>query len=632
MLLTQYLAQNFSKKSPELLRVDAQVMLVDASVKGYTKWLSTQEENDPQQNEQDRNTMLGTFVTYFEISLPMQFKDPAVERKVLSSLTIMAIRIFHKSRPDLGTQLLDHFLNLRLHDSPAHHEYSEAAKALVFLGVTESQKLASIWADTWITMYENLEQRIQQNLARDKPDPAHSLGWQNFLFTIVLHSQTLDSNAKYTKLRQFVDESNTSWLNPEFDTACKDFTSFFSRLGLDQLAEYLYTHNFHKLDNWTEHMLDEQGRTLQDNFQYSIDNIPHRATRMLLMATFDKLRENDPNTELVQKLWGDAMPAFLQNLMQSIRHAHQFGDRSSWPRLPDEMQHIIGKMLTDRFWQAGISNESMDDFYARVNASKHSYEGFASTIRGGIRQIREKSYSILCYLARLESHFYALPELPNVLAQNVYQTAHSLSAHQWTILLNMSEQLIRGCPLDLRSAFLPPVLTSLLQNLEAKLVAEWDAVTRRTTERSDGEDLGDEMKRESILRMLTGHAVQMVGGLLDIGETHPLPSTPPRTESTLTRLQTSQPPNPTPPNPTKCTKPCSLPPNSSARSSCSSPPASACATHAPTTSPSSPSTACSPSSGAPAKHATTSSTPSSKPLSRPSTRTTSPTARPSSRV
>ena len=89
-------------------------MLVDASVKGYTKWLSTQEENDPQQNEHDRSTMLQTFVSYFEYTLPLELKDPAVQRRILSSLTHMAMRLFQKTRPDLGTQLLDRLLNLQL--------------------------------------------------------------------------------------------------------------------------------------------------------------------------------------------------------------------------------------------------------------------------------------------------------------------------------------------------------------------------------------------------------------------------------------------------------------------------------------------------------------------------------------
>jgi exportin-5 len=490
---------------------------VDASVKGYTKWLIAQEENDPQQNEQDRNTMLNTFVSYFETVLPMQFKDPAIQRRVLSSLTHMAMRVFQIPRPDLGIQLLDRFFNLKLEDDPSQPEYSEATKSLSFLGVTESQKLASVSADTLIPMYDELERRVQQKVAAENLDAAHSLGYQNFLFTIVLHSQTLDSAAKLAKLGDMASASTAAWQTPEFDAAVKDFGSVYELLGLSQLPEYVYTHNFHKLNNWSEHMLDAEGRALQANVNDKVDKIPHRATRMLLMASFDKLRDNDPATELVQKMWAEALPSILPNLMQSLRHAHMFGDRDSWPQLPEEMQHIIQKMLTDRFWQAGISNESMDDFYARVNSSKHSYEGFASTIRGAIRQIREKSYSILCYLTRLEAPFYGLPELPDVLASNVYDTARSLSGHQWSVLLNMSDQLIRGCPIDLRAQFLPAVLTALLQNLKNKLNSEWDIINRRTSQAAEDDNLGDEMKRESILRMLTYHSVLLVNGLLDIG-------------------------------------------------------------------------------------------------------------------
>lgn len=198
------------------------------------------------------------------------------------------------------------------------------------------------------------------------------------------------------------------------------------------------------------------------------------------------------------------------------RHVHAFGDRSSWSQLPEEMQHVMQRILTDRFWQAGISTESMEDFYSRVNSSKNSYEGFASTIRGALRQVREKSYSILCYLARLNEKFYGLPELPDVIASAVYGTVQSLSSHQTTVLVNMSSQLIGRCPVELRSSFLPPVLIALFEQLDRKLNMEWAAVVHRTSQANEGDNLGDEMKSESILRLLTYNAIQVANSLLDI--------------------------------------------------------------------------------------------------------------------
>jgi exportin-5 len=183
------------------------------------------------------------------------------------------------------------------------------------------------------------------------------------------------------------------------------------------------------------------------------------------------------------------------------------------------MQHVMQRILTDRFWQAGISTESMEDFYARVNSSKSSYEGFASTIRGALRQVREKSYSILCYLARLNEKFYGLPGLPDVIANAVYGTVQSLSSHQTTVLVNMSSQLIGRCPVELRSSFLPPVLIALFEQLDGKLNSEWGAVIHRASQANEGDNLGDEMKSESILRLLTFNAVSIANSLLDIDST-----------------------------------------------------------------------------------------------------------------
>ena len=224
----------------------------------------------------------------------------------------------------------------------------------------------------------------------------------------------------------------------------------------------------------------------------------------------------------------------LPNLLQIISHAQAFNDiDSNWPYLPPDLQQVIRRVLTDRFWQAGISTESRDDFFARVSGSKSTYEGFASTVRGTVRQIRESSYYILYSLARFRDHFYGIPNLPEPLSQALFGHAHALTAHHLSVLLTVSTHLIEGCPPQLRSHFLPPMIQGLFRELNRKISTEWDQISSQVAQSGGNENLTDEMKTESILRQLTYSSVSLVAVLLDSRQgKHNHPRTPVQIQST----------------------------------------------------------------------------------------------------
>ena len=179
------------------------------------------------------------------------------------------------------------------------------------------------------------------------------------------------------------------------------------------------------------------------------------------------------------------------------------------------MERIVSRTMTDRFWQAGISPGSKDEFYAKVTGTKVTLEGFASSVRGAIRAIREMCYSILFCMSRLDVHFYGFEELPGPLADALFANAKSLSSHQLSTMLSMVRYLVDDCPVALREQFLPPILSRLFTELDRKVDAEWDELGRRAQASSEDDNLTNEMKEESILRQLTNSSVLMVAGLLD---------------------------------------------------------------------------------------------------------------------
>ena len=176
---------------------------------------------------------------------------------------------------------------------------------------------------------------------------------------------------------------------------------------------------------------------------------------------------------------------------------------------------MVRRMLTDRFWQVGISEGTREEFYAKVGDTRTTIEGLASAVRSAVRIVRETGYRLLYYMSILGEHFYSFTELPGPLSQALFSDAYSLSPHQMTILVEMIRPIIDNCPEQYRSHFLPPLLSALFEQLDRKASSEWDRIEERSRTKTEDDDLTNEMKDESILRQLTMAAVMFVVGIFE---------------------------------------------------------------------------------------------------------------------
>jgi len=225
-------------------------------------------------------------------------------------------------------------------------------------------------------------------------------------------------------------------------------------------------------------------------------------------------------------MWQQYSLRTAPRLTNGFRYAHACHDPKNWSLLPTEMRTVVGRVLTDRFWQAGISEGSKDDFYARVLEKKNTLEGLASSIRGSVRFVRETCYAIIYCMSRLDVQFYGFTELPGPLANALFADSFSLSAHQVINLLNLVRYLVDHCPIELREHFLPPILATCFQQMDTKISSEWEKLGRQGEIQAAADELTEEMKAESILRQLTYSAVLMVADFLDPAKTGKQPLIP----------------------------------------------------------------------------------------------------------
>ncbi|KAI9772013.1 MAG: hypothetical protein M1840_001301 [Geoglossum simile] len=506
--------ETYTKNSIPALRVDAHFTMVEAALKGYMKWIDSHGSRPQQDQELERSTMETNLESWCEHLLGMNFQDPLIKKRVLQLAVTLSTTALDKSSSFM-LKVLEHILMARPTENPAYPAYSEAIKDLQQDCTHELHRLAMKMPDHLLAVYEQLEAKIQDIVASGGLDDRQRLAFYMFLFIITHRATTIDPQLRESRLRSFVTPISLSWQDAELTRAVSSFQGFCDLLGLGKVQEYLVSRQVHKIEDWSQYQLDAEGRAIQTELNERFQLLPLRPTKSFIGVSNDKLIKGSATYITACALWQDVIPIILPNLLQFLSHCHAFHNPLNWTGLPEELQPIVTRVLTDRFWQAGISTGSKDDFYARVGNTRTTMEGFASSIRGTVRMVRETCYSILFCMSRLDIHFYGFVELPGPLAQALFADAHALSSHQMSVLLNVARFLVDDCPINLRAHFLPPILAALFAQVDSKVSSEWELLMRKAQATSDDDSLTREMKEESILRQLTYSAVLMVAGLLD---------------------------------------------------------------------------------------------------------------------
>ncbi|RAL64721.1 hypothetical protein DID88_001752 [Monilinia fructigena] len=455
--------ENYSKTSIPILRVDKNFTVVEASLKGYMKWRGSH-GSEPQRDEQERTSIENNLETWGE--------------------RLLELKLHAKSS---GTHLDD-----TTHGVSKYPAYTEAVKELQAESAYELQRLAGKMPNQLLDVYDQLQAKVNEIISTRNLDKKRQTSYQNLLV-----------------------HDHMSWQDSEMNSAIQGFSGFCNLLGLNRVKDFLVTRRVHEIQDWSAYQLDSEAQSIQKDMEERLKALPLRTTKSFLGCSTEKMRKDDPAYQVSCDLWRDALPFILPNLLKYLSHAHAFHNPANWNELPPEMAPIVSRILTDRFWQAGISVGSKDDFYARVSGTKSTMEGLASSIRGSIRTVRESCYSILFSMSSLDVDFYGFSELPGPLAHALFADAHCLSSHQLIALLNIVRLLVDECPVEVRSHFVPPILASCFTQMDAKCSSEWEELSHKNVVPADEDTLTEEMKEESILRQLTHTSVMMVAGFLD---------------------------------------------------------------------------------------------------------------------
>ena len=504
-------AAAYTKTSVPLLRLDAQFNVIEAALKGCLKWLTHLGNTAV---EREHEVMMSNLQVWCDRLLGLTFEDPSIKQRVIQLAVGFAIGPL-KRNARFALRVFDYILDTKCPHYPGCVAYTDAVKDLQSFSLHQLQRLAMRFADDLILIFDEVERRLMLVSQTVAPDDQTRARYSSVLFIIVHRALSVESQLRQARLDHFVRPLIDQWQNPVLGQSLSSLADFIQLIGLSNLQPYLASRAVHKITDWSSHALDHEGKALQNQMQSALDALPLRATKSIMSVSVERLEESSQPFGIACKLWHKNIPMILPTLLQFISQSQAFHDPSNWTNLPHDMQDVIRRILTDRFWQVGISQGSRDDFYANVGGTKTTIEGFASSIRATVRAIRETGYRLLYYMSLLGEHFYSFEELPGPLSQALFKDACALSPHQMAILVEMVRPIIDNCPKTSRNHFLPPMLSTLFEQLDRKASSEWERITERSRTATRDDDLTNEMKDESILRQLTMASVMLVVGLLE---------------------------------------------------------------------------------------------------------------------
>ncbi|CAG8356147.1 unnamed protein product, partial [Penicillium nalgiovense] len=474
----------FSKSSIPLMRADAQFAVVEAVIKGYNKWISAHGKA-PQRDESKRMELEHAVENWASTLMQKSFEDPVLKQRVIKLVVDISSKALDNHQ-GFALKVLEHILMSRLPDRTEYPLYSEAVKELHGLASSELRRLAMRYADYFYTFYDLLEPKIKEITLANRIDDKLQMELTSILLIIMQRAINADPYLRQNRLASFLHPIREAWQDDQFRHSSSTFPGFCNMLGLENVGPYMQSKEAHKLADWSEVALDNEGRLVQEEMTRKFQLLPLRGTKTMLAVSTDRVKKSSPAYATACQMWHELIPIILPTLLQLVRNAHAFHNPANW-NMVEGMQPVVERILTDRFWQAGISIGSRDEFYARITSSKSTLEGFASSVRGKVRAVREACYSMLFSMSRMREHFYGFAELPGPLSEALFVDSPHLSSHQFSVLLNISRCLIDDCPVQFRSQFLPPMLSTLFTNIDRKVTTEWEIIEQRRNGISDGD-------------------------------------------------------------------------------------------------------------------------------------------------
>jgi exportin-5 len=511
----QFGTAKYERLSMQALAADAVFSLVDAAYKGFDRFRDAHRMNPTPEQEQLRQRIRGNVKGWMLNMINRRnFKDPQIRQRQIKTAVDASYRMLQKDT-GYAFSVLEHILSSFITTPQEDALYAEAVEDLHSYATAELRRLSLQHADYFVTFYDQLQSKFSDLVEQVGANARLQVDLKSILFSVIQRATSVDSDQRKHKLEDFLQPIAAAWADEGLQQTLGSLESFARSQAFDQIGPYMMSLQAGRIEDWSQVPYDNTGVRIQQAMLSGYGKLPLRETRILLSISTERLEEGSDMHKMICDLWAPMVPTMLEYVLRLTSYNHQLHNPSSWPNATPESEGVIRRVLRDRYWQSGISAGSMGEFHTKVKATKSTLEGFASSVRGRVRNNLEQCYSILHTLGRLGAAFYNFERLPEMIAQAAIDTAAPLSPHHFSVMIQMLPKLIDECPPESRQHFLTPIIGSLLVQMDTKLSEEWEKMSQIKQTKHDDENLSDEMRDDSVLRQTTYKAVNMVAHWLN---------------------------------------------------------------------------------------------------------------------
>ena len=450
---------------------------------------------------EDQQSCYEHLSAWYEQLLQIEWKNAKAQGFMLGLLNEITITALKDNRQAV-VRMCEYLLKTRVNGETG--DVDEDEKEMEYARPRELRRLAAACPEILLFIGNELQQKLDEIFRSDIP-VGQKDEYRTILFTVARCSTSMKDDEKVTILHANIMPTIQEWKNLDSAGALENFESLLRFIELDKFPQYFSDLKAHQIADWSTISLDESGKNLQKEINRQKHKLPLSATKALLAASY-KFTPRSKEHDFAIRVWRGPTTMILPSIIRVVELAHAFNNPATWSTALPETAETVHRLLQERSWQSGISNESRLEFTDRLRASRDTLEGLASTVRASIRFIRELGYYALHILSFFRGSFYERPETATNLAQALFAHAQFLSTHQTLLLVKVSSALWNNCPRQYRPQFAPIFMPPFIRTMDEKICGAWDAVIATRQSASDGR-LDSEMLAESILRNVSHEAV-----------------------------------------------------------------------------------------------------------------------------
>ncbi|SCU82104.1 LANO_0B05116g1_1 [Lachancea nothofagi CBS 11611] len=508
-------SQFLDHKTEPYLSALSQLMVVECFINGCIRWKIWYPDS-PAYNDK-LNDILTKIETLSDQLIALTLREPLLLKKQIQNfalfLTMLKDNVLLKLLEKIITSATLEYPNVDLDEK---NEQSDAVRDLRYACGIELNRMAILMPDSLSKIFNELQNVVAGIMPRLSYH--EKISFKSFLLTIVLKSSLGEKEERFTSI---VDPELTAWSDKETVVGLTDLPWFMERLGIVQISEYFQKRGFNGNDDLLSIPIDEEGKQLKTHLSKRWQTLfPVRATRMFVHYSMQSIK-NDAEFEVLQSLWKPRVVPILPYIMRLLYQLQSYHDPENWKELPIVVQSFVKCSTVERFWEAGASNKSKDEFIDEHMKAMQTLRDFADSVGHIVRYTREYVLLVISAMSSFGSIFYDIDELPQMLMDSIAiykpsrrEISPGVSTHGWKHIINVAiRPLLKNCPPQCSKKFMTAFLPKLFDTLDVLLCQKWSVYMNDIDVNPpprDDDEMTEEILEENLLRQLTTVVVRLL--------------------------------------------------------------------------------------------------------------------------